>query len=238
MVSPRAVEDLEALREEGLQPSIEDIIRLNELGLQLDSGKETTFANAPRIGFAGDVAIHQPTCQVEMWMMDIGEDLAADAESYNSIWCFACANARKPHFFDDLLSPRQVKDAIKAWYKTVTCTREELTRAFAYAVWGIGGDVVPDKTELAKESERKSMLTRRQRNFARLDAELREAREKLHLTTEEMLTMTRSRIIEMLYADAIDGGREVKRNTAKALADYLTTLRGIRARLVSEKSHV
>lgn len=235
MVSPRAVEDLETLREEGLNPSIEDIVRLNELGLMLDSGKETTFANAPRIAFAGDIAIHQPTCQVEMWMMEIGEDVSADTDTYNSLWCFACAHARTPGFFDTLLSPDAVKKAVKAWYRTVTCTREELSRAFSYAVFGINGDIVPEKTELAKLNEGKTAANRRQLNFQRLDAEMREAREKLHLTTAEMLTMTRSRIIEMLYANAIDGGGEVKRDTAKALADYLTTLRAVRARLEAEK---
>lgn len=235
MVSPRALEDLETLREEGLQPSIEDIVRLNALGLLLDSSQETTFANAPRIGWAGTVAIHQPTCQVEMWMMDVGEVIAEDERTKDSLWCFACAHARTPDFFVDLYDIKKVRDAVKSWFRTVTCTREELSRAFWYAVCGddSGGDVYPDETELKKLHP--DIRSFRASNFQKLDEEMREAREKLHLTTAEMMTMTRSRIIEMLYLNAICGGVEVKRNTAKALVDYLTTLRATRKRLEEER---
>lgn len=233
------MEDLEDLKADGLMPSFEDIVRLNALGLKLDSSRETTFANAPRIGWAGDTAIHEPTCQVELWMMDVGEVIASDKETVDSLWCFACANARKRDFFVDLYDADKVKRAVKAWYKTLRCTREELARAFRYALYGDdpGGDVVAEETELKKANSQKTHVDYRTIHFARIDEETRKAREKLHLTTEEMLTMTRSRIVEMLYANAIEGGMELKRDTASALVDYLTTLRAIRKRLEEEKKN-
>ena len=55
MVSELARGDFEDLQAEGLKPTLEDFDRLNQLALRLTDGSETTAANFPRIGWAGDV---------------------------------------------------------------------------------------------------------------------------------------------------------------------------------------
>lgn len=237
MISPRAIEDLQDLVCEGLSPHLEDIIRLNALGLKLDSSKETTFANAPRIAWAGDVALHQPTCQAELWMLDVGEAVA-DVKTVDTFWYFACAHAKIPGFFDSLVDKDKVKKAVKDWYKSLPCTRDELHRAFRYVVYGDeqGGDVYPEETELKKENKKKKAgVDFRQLHYAELDEDFAEARTKLGLSTKELLTMTRSRLVSMLFEHKIRNGCELKQDTATAFVDYITTLRAIRERLAKEK---
>ena len=59
MVAELAREDFEDMRAEGLNPTLDDFDRLNQLALRLEDGAETTPANHPRIGWAGDVPFHE-----------------------------------------------------------------------------------------------------------------------------------------------------------------------------------
>lgn len=61
MLSKMAKSDLDALRQGGHHPTDEDIIRLNDLALKIERGKDTTPANMPRIAFAGNIILHEPT---------------------------------------------------------------------------------------------------------------------------------------------------------------------------------
>lgn len=236
MISPRAIEDLQDLVNEGLSPHLEDIIRLNALGLKLDSSKETTFANAPRIAWAGDTALHQPTCQAELWMLDVGEAVA-DIKNVETFWWFASAHATIPGFFESLVDKDKIKKAVKNWYKSLTCTRDELRRAFHYVMYGdeSGGDVFPEETELKKQNKSNNAVDFRQLHYAELDEDFAEARTKLGLTTKELLTMTRSRMVSMLFQYKIRNGYEIKADSATAFVDYITTLRAIRKHLKEEK---
>ena len=61
MVCELARGDWEDLRAQGLNPTLEDFDRLNQLALPLKDGAETTAANFPRVGWAGDVPFFEPT---------------------------------------------------------------------------------------------------------------------------------------------------------------------------------
>ena len=55
MISKLAKGDFEDLQAQGLSPTLEDFDRLNQIALRLTDGAETTCANFPRVGWAGDV---------------------------------------------------------------------------------------------------------------------------------------------------------------------------------------
>lgn len=61
MLAETARLDLAALRAAGFSPTDEEIIKLNDIALRIEHGKDTTAVNAPRTAFAGNVVLHEPT---------------------------------------------------------------------------------------------------------------------------------------------------------------------------------
>ena len=125
MVADLAKGDFEDLQAEGLKPTLEDFDRLNQLALRLEDGAETTPANHPRIGWAGDVPFHEPTAAALMWLQDYAGRVSADAETQQTFFFFACAHATKPDVFEGLETPRQIEKAVKDWLRKMPCTVRE-----------------------------------------------------------------------------------------------------------------
>lgn len=61
MLTETAKNDLAALRAAGFSPTDEEIVKLNDLAIRIERGKDTTPANMPRVAFAGNVVLHEPT---------------------------------------------------------------------------------------------------------------------------------------------------------------------------------
>lgn len=76
MFSELAKQDLISLRQQGFQPTDEDVIKLNDLAMKIEHGKDTTVANAPRIAFAGNVVLHEPTIGALQWWFNFGRNSA------------------------------------------------------------------------------------------------------------------------------------------------------------------
>ena len=73
MISQLAKGDYEDMIAAGLPATLEDFDRLNCIALRLTDGSETTAANFPRIGWAGDVPFFQPTCIAISWYLQFVE---------------------------------------------------------------------------------------------------------------------------------------------------------------------
>ena len=228
MVAELAKGDWLDLQAQGYNPTLEDFDRLNQLALKLMNGAETTTANFPRIGWAGDVPFYQPTMQVFAWYHTYAERAAANEETKSTLWAFALAHARIPHFFDRLTTPEEIDQAASAWVEKLSVTREEVFRACKYAAIGFDD---------AQAAERDGDVTHRDnkeeaaRNLANLEAKLVEACVALKASPDALMCETPSRLDLIRENAAVELGKPMKKNEALLHADYDLTLREIRQRL-------
>ena len=236
MVADLARRDFEALRAEGLDPTLDDFDRLNLLALRLEDGAETTPANHPRIGWAGDVPFHEPTACALMWLQDYASHVKCDAETRQTFFYFACAHATDPKAFEGLESPKAIAKAVKDWLRTVPCTVREMARACHYATWGFD-DAVAAPTPTKLEYMRRTGRTVAMENLARVERVMAQAAASTGLSYFDLLAQTPSRLNAMVVAAQVEAGATVSLDVAKVQADYSGTLREIRMRLERERTN-
>ena len=234
MVADLAKGDWEDLRAEGLNPTLEDFDRLNQLALRLEDGAETTPANHPRIGWAGDVPFHEPTAAALMWLQDYADHVKCDAQTRQTFFYFACAHAKDPKAFEGLETPRSIEKAVKGWLRKMPCTEREMARACHYAAWGFD-DVVPAKSRMKLEHLRRTGRTVAMENLARIERVLAQAAASSGLSYFDLLAQTPSRLNAMVVAAQVEAGATVSRDMGKAQVDYSETLHEIRKRLEKER---
>lgn len=232
MVSELAKGDWLDLQAQGLSPTLEDFDRLNCIALRLTDGAETTTANFPRIGWAGDVPFFEPTVQAFGWYHETASRMAVDETSNGLLWAFALAHGRIPHFFDDLSTPDKIDRAVAEWSKTVTATPDEIARACRYAAVGFDdAHAASPESDMVRRRADKSAAAE---NLANLERVLVRACAALHAMPAELRTETPSRLDRMREAAAVELGKPMGRDEARLHADYDLTLRDIVRRLKRE----
>ena len=246
MVSKLAKGDYEDLQAAGLNPTLEDFDRLNCIALRLTDGAETTCANFPRIGWAGDVPFYEPTIQAFAWYHTYAVRVAANTETENTLWAFALAHAREPHFFDGLTTQGAIDKAASAWSASLPVTLDEVIRACRYAVHGFNDAEVADVGEGNCEGEdgegcapsrpiHRADTSAAAKNLERLEKKIAETCAKLHVMPAAIQCETPSRLDRLMEAAAVELGKELTKDESKLTADYDRTLREIRMRLKKEK---
>lgn len=236
MVSELARGDWEDLRAQGLDPTLDDFDRLNQIALRLTDGAETTTANFPRVGWAGDVPFFEPTFQAFAWYHRFAARASADGETAGTLWAFALAHAREPHFFDALTSPDAIDRAVSEWAASLPATRGEVARACRWAACGPDDARPAGAEDGAHDAPRfRADRTEAARNLERLEARLAEACAALHATPSELERETPSRLDRIREAAAVELGRPLGRDESQLQADYDLTLREIRRRLKRER---
>lgn len=231
MVSELARGDWEDLLAQGLRPTLDDFDRLNQIALRLADGAETTAANFPRVGWAGDVPFFEPTFQAFAWYYDYARRAAANEETEGTLWAFALAHAREPHFFDALTTPEAIDRAASAWAASLPATRDEVARACRYAAVGFD-DAKPATNDAADGSPRfRADRSKAAKNLAALEARLAEACAALHVAPDALKCETPSRLERIREAAAVELGRPLTRDEARLMAEYDLTLREITRRL-------
>lgn len=234
MVAALAKEDYLDLQGEGLNPTLEDFDRLNQLALRIERGAETTAANAPRIGWVDDIPFYEPTVAALQWLYEYAYRVnAADNNTYNSFFYFACAHARKPETFIGLEEPKAIAKAVKKWLRTLPITAREMERACYYAAYGFD-DAVAAKTKMAKEKSKGDNLSRAAKNARDLESLVASALGR-GIKYLDLLSSTPSRLNSAIIAAHVDAGLKVSRDVIRAQVDYSETLKEIRERLTAEK---
>ena len=239
MVAKLARDDFEDLRAQGLNPTLEDFDRLNQLALRLTDGAEMTSANFPRVGWAGDIPFFQPTLAAFTWYHGYAARLASDDETANTFWWFALAHAREPKFFDALRTRDEIEAAVKSWAESLPVTRDEIVRAARYAVTGFN-DAVAAKNDDVRVGAPRTPLFRADRseaakNLARIEEQLVAACAALKCPPASLMGETQTRLDALCEAAAVELGRPMSKDEAKLKADYDLTLREIARRLKAEK---
>lgn len=234
MIAPLARDDYEDLKAQGLNPTLEDFDRLNQIALRLTEGAETTAANFPRVAWAGDVPFFEPTIQAFIWYHSFAVRVAANVDTENTLWAYALAHAREPGAFDHLTTPDEIESAVGKWAAQLNVTKDEVMRACRYAAKGFD-DAEPAQLEKAKHNSDKSFAAE---NLARVEAQLRAACAALKQPPDALMCETQTRLSAMCEAAAIELGRPVSRDEAKLRANYDLTKMEIVKRLKAEKARM
>lgn len=219
MFAELAKHDLEKLRAKGINPTDADVVRLNDLAVLLERGKETTAANFPRVAFAGNIALHEPTCAALAWWWQYGKDAFADVQSQLRTHYFAMAYARRPEVFRDLTEPKDIRRAVRTWLKGVGATDGELFRAMMYVKCG---EVIAEDPD-AKEPDEGETLKR-------LEVLMLAASGDAGISREDAAGYTQSELVRLIDTAHRRAGKEIKPSTSKLYMRYMAALREIEAR--------
>lgn len=102
MLTKTAEIDLNALRSAGYSPTDDEVVKLNDLALRIERGKDLTPASMPRIAMAGSIVLHQPTIGAEIWWTDYGKDLFMVSRRKLLAYAFMCAHSRDVKLLNSL----------------------------------------------------------------------------------------------------------------------------------------
>ena len=92
MTSKLAKSTLSQWADEGLSPSIDDIIALNDLALKIERASDATdWACAPRCAFLGDVILWEPTIAKMMWLDRARQIMTSDSDTQNTLLAYMLA---------------------------------------------------------------------------------------------------------------------------------------------------
>jgi len=234
MIANLAREDFEDLKAEGLEPTLDDFDRLNCLALRLERGAETTAANFPRVGWAGEVPFFEPTCQAWAWFFQFAKRAAGDDETAHTFLAFACAHARTPGFFSGLETRDAIADAVREWVDNLPVTREEVSRAVGYACCGFDAAVGGTPPRL-KETKSEAGRTADERAYANLREKMLKAVGAVGCGFDDLWTETPSHLNAMVYAYHVEQGHEITEDDGDASGAYKFALVEIRKRLAAER---
>ena len=220
MFSELAKNDLIALRQQGFEPTDEDVIKLNDLALAIERGRNTTPANMPRIGFAGNVTLHEPTIGALIWWNQYGIDATTNVKQKMMTYFFMLANSRNLDELSKLETPHDINKAVKKWSKTIEATEDELWRALWYVKYGYEE---PDMEKQKEETDEDELLDS-------LWALVASASGMLDLPPDQLKTLTRSTLTSIMIKASVKAGCPLKCSVAKKYIAYKRLMREIEER--------
>lgn len=132
MLCKMAEIDLAQLRKNGHTPTDAEIIELNDLAIRIESGQNTTPYNHPRVGFAGNVILHEPTIGGIEWWNYYGSDSAFTNKGRLMTYFFMLANCRRLDYLNRFQTPKEIRHEVRNWKKSIQATEDELWRALMW----------------------------------------------------------------------------------------------------------
>lgn len=233
MLSDLARSDLAKLRADGLEPTDEDVVRLNSVALRISDGPETTAYNMPLFARAGNWVLWEPTLAAWKWFQ-FAQRFADDEAMENIMFAYACTNGRRRGAFAGLYDPAEIEAEVGKFAAAMYATAGEVKRALDVILRR--NEDIPEKTELEKAKDKdKTAEERERRNYASLEKTMAEAATHVGYTYEDLMMHTPSQLTGLLYAAHVEAGEELSKTNAAAHAGYLATLNAIRTRLEREK---
>lgn len=227
MLSKTAEIDLKALRSAGYAPTDEEIVKLNDLALRIERGKDMTPANMPRFALAGNVVLHEPTVGAELWWNDYGKDLFVTDKRRMLAYVFMCAHARDVKFLNSVQDPSEARKTILKWAKSVDATESEIWRAVLWIKCGseeIAAEIDESvKTSLADEERRNALWL-----------SIIAASSATGISPSDLETKTRSELDGMLMYANLLAHIPMKANVASDYIAYRQLIRGIEDRGAKE----
>lgn len=217
--------DLENLRVGGYTPTDEEVIQLNDLAVRIERGKDTTPANAPRIAFAGDVVLHEPTVGSIEWWNNYGKDACGSDRMRLMTHYYMLAYANRPDVLNETQHPKDISKAVKKWMKNLGATEDELWRALIWVKYGDKDMPTDDpnhdaiQTTLQSEDEMKTLWMT-----------LISACGAMGMTPDKLKTNTTSELIGMLIESNKHAHIPMKQSVAQDYMAYQMIIRTIEDR--------
>lgn len=149
MISKLAEQQIEKFKSEGLNPTFDDYILLNNIGLKVEHGEEMySFSACPRMAFLGDNILREPSIAKRLWI-DYAQQLFQDnVESKIYLIAYALGTAD-----NELPDPHKNKEIEKAIIKfrdnvLIKFTETQILSALEWCLNGIKPDLnVPEKNK-------------------------------------------------------------------------------------------
>ena len=250
MISQLAKDDLEQLRADGLSPTVEDIIRLNALGLKLEAEAKKRPTDStdylPRVAVLDtSLTLRQPAIGHEVWLEKVRRFVADnDADTILALHAFALSRS-----VDDLPDgddARSVEKAVAAFCRDCRhFSREQIFAAVEYATFGASpasaeapARQAPDSAEAparqAPDSSRRSFAEAEAEDWRECVAAGILAYGQIVLfgaSVAELSRLTRRQVRDMIRRAYIFHGLETPNYLEIAQGDYYATLTAIRERL-------
>lgn len=95
MTSNLAIEDIEALIDEGCVVHPSDVIRLNALGLKIEKRPDFRFSTLPRVALCGDVRFVQPNIEQDMFLDNLLQLFSNDEGTVIALEAYVLAHPEK-----------------------------------------------------------------------------------------------------------------------------------------------
>jgi hypothetical protein len=130
-----AEKQMEKLQAEGIAPTFEEIIWLNELGLAAEEpGGEVCQAMRGEPVRCGNVTLWPLTVGAHGWFYDRAIEHYETEDGITIALAFALANSREPSAFQSLLTQSEIRDEVNAWAfrcgATIAELRSGINRAY------------------------------------------------------------------------------------------------------------
>lgn len=224
MFSEMARVDLERLRANGFKPTDAEVIRLNDLGVRIERGKNTTVANMPRIGCAGNVILYEPTVGMLEWWHNFGRDASWTTRGKLDTYYFALAHSRDAELLDGLTKAGEIRRAVRVWKTKVFATDGEMWRALMWVKSGVNGDDAETEKAAMSDSVKDDAV------MDKLYASVIAAAGALGVTPDKLRTSTPTELSSLLVQANLHARIPMKTSVAKDYIAYQMTVRKIEAR--------
>jgi len=246
MISQLAIDDLDAMIADGLNPTPADVVRLNAMGLRLEAAKKKHPLDAteylPRAARLGKAVFRQPTIGHEIWMDRVLQLVSMDSfESVLAVKVYALT--RDPC---DLPNPDRddiVKTAVQAFADTfIEYTRDQIAAVVDYVE--NGADETDGERPPAREiTDEELKFTDEQ--AASADWKYSAALGILHegqavlfgLPRKELEAMTRRQVNDLMRRAYAFHDFTCSPDLNRLQGDYFATRVEIRTRLEEEKKN-
>lgn len=158
MTSKIAEQQIQAWWKEGLNPTVEDIVLVNNLGLQIERGSDMfSFSACPRIAFLGDIMLREPVIAKRIWIDEASRLFADTMET--KIYVLAYALGTPDNELPSITDKRGIEKGIVKFRDDVLMkfTDTQILAAIDYVLNGTKPDLElpPDASEEKKEDVKK-----------------------------------------------------------------------------------
>lgn len=237
MISRMAMDDIEALRADGIEVPPREVVRLNALGLRMERGADSAeHYAAPRVAFIGEVVLREPTLGAEMWLRQALDAFDGDDEqTYFTLRVLSCLVPWRE--LPDPAQTRAVRKAIKAAMTSLgDATLRQVENALGWCIGGNlpeSGEKPPPRDQTSEqrpdEDDPPPRFSPEYGLFYRgMAARIGTAADMKDMTYSAMLAVC-DRAEELATASAFGGGRDAKAEKSKAFGDYMRALDAVRA---------
>lgn len=156
MTSKLAKQQIEMWQKEGLKPTVDDIVLLNNLGLQIERGSDMfSFSACPRVAFLGDNILREPTVAKRLWLDEVKRLFADTVET--TVYVIAYTLGTPDDQLPEVTDKKKIQDGIIKFRDEVLmkCTDTQILAAVDYVLNGRKPDL--DIPEDASDEQKKEI---------------------------------------------------------------------------------